>query len=421
MLSTDLYLIVAAEIAGVLLVATALLGFKNRSLRLSTRAMKERLEKTMEQIKLARSGNSEASAQVCEQTSYVEYIESQVTNTRHYHENLGSTQDIALDIEPGTPLAHRTAALRHALLMAEIEAFANRDQAGEPDWKSLRYKYEQIFAFNEDYDDDSASEDNSAHEEELEDLERQLENSKKRAKNLEKFKTLYLDLEAKWDASSQEAQSQYKNLSQLAADADESGNLSRAIGEYHSVYEGVTKIIEGGVDAAISQTVSTPRDSSDELKRLREVAADQHKIIENLQRKLNDASSDEERAHVVSGLQGELQKQLRFAQESETCIQLLEDELTTTNTELDQLRSRSGKMQQVKTDLRELRQVNDELDLKVQSVSHENRKLQKKVKELASAPKVDSGDSRKLRRELSEMEEKYNDLEEKFLDLKLKQ
>jgi len=55
-------------------------------------------------------------------TSYLAFIEQQIETTRDHHKTLKSGQDIVLDIAPEAPLAHRTPALRHAMLLAEKNA-----------------------------------------------------------------------------------------------------------------------------------------------------------------------------------------------------------------------------------------------------------------------------------------------------------
>lgn len=413
MQSTDLYFIIAAEVCVLLLVVCAFLVFQNRNLRKTINALKERVQKVMRDLKAARAQAPVANAEPAVQgPTLQEAIDLQIKLTKQHHSGLGSNQDIVLDIEPGTPLPHRAAALRYAMLIAEKEAMANRDADAEPDWASLRERYDQLFAFNDDF----AEDEESASSEEVDQLKRDLENARKRVSNLEKFKNLYMDLEAEWENSTAQAKTHYDNLSEMASKMENSGEFEDALEQYNSSYSGIAKIIEAAADESKSSGI----DSSEEVKHLRAVAADQHRIIEELQKKLKAANTEEERNEVIGGLQGELQKQMRFVQESETCIQLLEDELNTTNKELEQLRARVGKVQGLKTEMMELSRSNDELDLKVQTIMMENRKLTKRVQQAEAAPKVDSGETNKLRKELAEMEAKYNDLEEKFLDLKLR-
>jgi predicted nucleic acid-binding Zn-ribbon protein len=60
------------------------------------------------------------------------------------------------------------------------------------------------------------------------------------------------------------------------------------------------------------------------------------------------------------------------------------------------------------------------MELKYHTAVSENRKLQKKLKEnKSSLAPANSAEVTKLQNELNEMSKRYNELEEKFLDLKL--
>lgn len=133
-------------------------------------------------------------------------------------------------------------------------------------------------------------------------------------------------------------------------------------------------------------------------------------------------SSDEERAEVVEELQVELNRQIRFAQESETCIQLMEDELQNANKEIEQLTSKLGKVGELKMELIETRAQNEQMRDQLFKLKTDNRKLRQKADEMAKRPAEKSGeDSTALKKELADLQAMYADLEEKFLDLKLQE
>jgi len=71
-------------------------------------------------------------------------------------------------------------------------------------------------------------------------------------------------------------------------------------------------------------------DTADEVANLRNVAASQYRIINQLQAKLMAASTASEKELVIQELQQQLQRQTRFVQESEASVELLEDELAKT-------------------------------------------------------------------------------------------
>jgi hypothetical protein len=404
-----LLLIVGAEVMVILIAILIFLLFQNRNLRRMVQQLKQKAQTLLSQIK-----NSGTDAPAHDPSGYLKFIDQQIDNTVSHHESLNSTRNIVLDIDGESALPHRTAALRHALLTAEKDAFAGDDK---PDWRALRSRYEQIFSFLED--EDSSNNDSAQSGLDSEQLRTELENAKSRINNLEKFKQLYFDLEDKWQSSKAEAQEHFNNISALASDLDASGNLSNALNDYHTSYVEVEKLIERG-SPDIVEVAGSNNQSLAEIQHLRSVAADQHRIIEGLQQRLRNASNDEERTHIVQGLQDELQKQMRFVQESETCIQLLEDELGVALKDVEQLKAKLNTLPQLKAEMVDTRNRFDQMELKYHTAVSENRKLQKKLKEnKSSLAPANSAEVTKLQNELNEMSKRYNELEEKFLDLKL--
>src|SRR5690606_27580291 len=78
----------------------------------------------------------------------------------------------------------------------------------------------------------------------------------------------------------------------------------------------------------------TDSNATKEIIKLRNVAVDQHRVIHQLQRKLEDAKDPVEVALAVRELQQQLERQTRFVKEAESCVQLLEDELAQSHEKL---------------------------------------------------------------------------------------
>ena len=424
MIAPNILLIVVAEIAVLLLVVCIVLIFQNRSLRNLVNQLKEKAQGVIRELKKTRQELAEAEKAAESATpesdgtdtaaslSYLDYVDEEISKTLEHHGTLNSNQPIALDIEPGTPLPFRTAALRHAIMMAEKEAFGRNKKL---DWQVLRERYDQLFRYHDEFEPESNNDD-------YDELHTELQNAKKRISNLERFKQLYFDLEEQWNNSKNEAKTAFDNLTTIASELDDSGRLESAINDYNESYNGLSELF-GSVSDEGLRTAGEGVGVSEEVKHLRTVAADQHRIIEGLQKQLMNVSSNEERESVVNGLQNELQKQARFIQESETCIQLLEDELNTANSELERLRQKANQISELKTDLVGMRKYGDELELKYHSALSENRMLQKQLKELVanSGSSVNDEEASRLKKELSGLIERYNELEERYLDLKMQQ
>jgi len=78
--------------------------------------------------------------------TYKKQINDQLLVTREYHKSLKAGQDITLDLNPDSPLERQTAAIRHALLVAEKEAL-NSSSDGSPNWQFLQSKFQQLIQF----------------------------------------------------------------------------------------------------------------------------------------------------------------------------------------------------------------------------------------------------------------------------------
>jgi len=413
MQASSLYLIATVEIAALLLLVCGFLVFQNRSLRQVLKKLQSRMELMLKDLKAARATSNNSAQEkraTTEKHLYKNMLNQQLEQVREHHQTLKPGQDIVLDIDPETPMPRRVAALRYALLLAEKEA-TSKHPNGTADWHLLQRKYEQIFNFHATYEPPPTSNENH---EEIESLRTELSNTKKRINNLERFKALYFDLEEKWEACKGNAHSHYKEISELTAGTENAAAIDSALKAYHSSYNDINALIEDGVEGG-TILAANKGDSTGEIRHLRAVAADQHKIITELQRKLHDASSEEQRAEIVNDLKGQLQKQVRFVQESETCIQLLEDELNTAHKELEQLRTRLRLLPQIKTQLKTLRDQNDDHEMQMYSLKSENRRLMSKLQGPTSEP----NEVARLKKEISELETRYAELEEKFLDLKL--
>lgn len=412
--TTNFILILSAEVIALCLFVIAVLLLKNRKLQRLMGKLQKRMEELLSQVRTTKQpAQPPPPPPPPPPISYSERLDGQLELTKDYHYNLGTRQDIALDLDPDAPLPRRTAALRYAFLIAEKEASA--DEAAI-NWDFLATRYQQILAFNEDY----SPEDNSHLTADLEQVREDLVQAKKRINNLERFKSLYFDLEEKWDKCKTQANETYTELKSFAEKSEQKEDLEKLLESYHNSYEGLGELIIQGTNEGLNADLNNPDAHLTELRRLRTVAADQHKIISELQEKLSTSNSLEEKTEIVQGLQTELQKQARFLQESETCIQLMEDELANANQEIETLRSRAMQAAQLKQVVKELQSSADTREQIVDSLKQENRRLAKKIKLTQEAPPEDNQEVRGLRKELSSMQSKYNDLEEKFLNLKLK-
>ncbi len=403
-------LILSVETIAACLFAMAILVLKNRKLRRGLTKLQGKIKDLRKQA--AKTQAPAAAAPTEPKISYSQYLDEQIEHTKAHHHELGSRQDIALDLDPDAPLTRRVAAIRHAVLIAEKEATANLEQIN---WDFLTSRYQQLLSYTEDYAkplESPSQEPEQSHEELLQ--------ARKRISNLERFKTLYFELEERWEKCKGEATECYSELKTLVEQADNADDFTTTLENYRSVYNEVEQLIEKGTNASVASNEKD--DDSDkhhlELQQLRSVASDQHKIITELKEQLENAETSEEAVAAIENLQTELHKQARFLQESETCIQLMEDELEAANRELIALRNKTDQLPELEFIIQELTNCAQSSDQMVDALKEENRQLAKKLELAQEAPPEGNDEIGALRTELSTAEAKYNELEEKFLNLK---
>lgn len=401
-------LILAAEALVVCVFVSGLILLKNHNLLKLIKQLRARLQTSRESL---RENMSQPSPP---QIPYDERLDEQLADTIDYHHSLGSPQDIALDLDPDSPQDRRTAALRHAFLIAEKEATASGEHVN---WNFLAGRYEQLISFHQDY----APEPTAHLQEDLNQAEHELQQARKRIDNLARFKTMYLELEERWERCKDKADGHYNELQSLAEKTEQPDNFRQLLDQYHSSYQDIDGFIENGSKGPEKNAPGAPADQQHELRRLRSMAADQHRIIRELQDKLSASSAVEEKAVIVESLQNELMKQARFLQESDTCIQLMEDELASANRQLTQLRDRANQAAPLKTEIKGLKEASETKEQIIGSLQQEVRRLNRKLKLAQETPPEDNQELRALRKGLSTLQAEYNELEEKFLSLKLKE
>jgi hypothetical protein len=266
-----------------------------------------------------------------------------------------------------------------------------------------------------------------------------IEAAKKRIENLEKFKRLFFDMEKQWGEAKSNAQDYYAQLLALSEGVHDQGQFNKVLESYHGVYDGIqhniTQIVQNpdGLHKTINITRQDPR-AAEEIVKLRNVAADQHRIINDLQRKLLAADTAEAKELIINELQQQLQRQIRFVQESEACIQLLEDELAKAHEEisfqeksLDETSALNEENKQIKNALHSFTLESKDLISNINDLEDENNLLKNHQAATPQTPiaqvatKEVSPDNKKIQSELIDLKKQYAELEEKYLDLKLGQ
>lgn len=347
--------------------------------------------------------------------SYKDYLHEQLTFTQDRFTLLAPRGDIKAVQPPETPVNQRIVALRHAFLRAE-ELGVSAVQGSEGYWDIFRQALEPLLSLGTP---DNAEE---------------LETYKTRVENLEKFKELFFDLEKRWNEAQAKAQGHYDELLAMAGGDFDPDNFRYVLGQYRDSYNDVTQYIYTTRSAATDQPLGEnktiniirqdPR-AAEEIIKLRNVAADQHRVINNLQRRLEEATTAEARELLIKDLEQQLQRQIRFVQECDTCVQVLEEELAKANekiSQLEELIDRESNLkeenQAMKNTLYSFTQESKGLLAEIETLEQENVQLRSALQD--SEGDGNPEDSRHYQQELSQLRKQYAELEGKYLELKLK-
>ena len=393
---SNLAFISAIEVFVVLLFACVLLLIYTRNLKSLLTALQGKLAQLIKELKKSKAAYRDIKQKLQSETSpnnaYKKQINDQLLLTRQYHLTLGATQDIALDLNVKAPLDRQMAAFRHAVLIAEKEAlYASETQT--PNWIILQSKLEQLVQFYQSKKTDPTDENSQDTDKEA--LQDTINTQKKRIENLEKFKKLFFDMEKQWNEAKQQAQNYHQQLSGMAAHVEDKESFNNILDQYHTVYDRVSDMIEhtaasdGPRINTLEITKMDPRSQS-EINKLRNVAADQHRIISELERKLQEAKSIEEKDAVMNDLSEQLQRQTRFVQESETCIKLLEDELNRAMQQISDIEAPPVESDDTKNQNKNLKNMVEQFSLESKEMLQSIERLEQENKQLLGQLDINS-------------------------------
>ncbi|GAB1257961.1 hypothetical protein NBRC116494_24630 [Aurantivibrio plasticivorans] len=485
-LSSFVFYAIVEAIVFLLIVAGFLYVFLKRA-QSQNKALEDKNQRLIDEYKALHAKILEEREEHNATNTYKKQINDQILATRQYHKKLGATSDITLDLNPESPVQQRTAAIRHAILIAEKEAL-NASVDGSPNWQFLEAKFQQIIQFfvdlapkpepsttppeppAEESADTQLIEELEAKlsmiEEILEDKHQEIDELTlakttldKRVENLEKFKTLFFEMEDQWKAAKEEAQKYYEQLSAMRDEVSDTETFDDLLTRYHAVYNEVESTIQSiqGIDTPSTQppsannltpdnvSVNLPTNNTneaqilldsdqralDELSKLRTLTTDQHRLIAQLQTKLKDADTIEQKEAIIGELEKELQKQSNFVRESEMCIQLMEDELQRVTSEskrlaqlLNEANSELSQVPQMQTTIRQFSVESKELIAQLADLEKVNTELQQEFDSLkansATAPAPAGEGTNELKAELQSLQAKYAELEERYLEARMK-
>lgn len=412
----------AAELLALLLLVCGFLLIHTRSLKKLVSRLQDRLQTVAQDLKKTKQAYKEMEDSIPEASSYVDLLDNQLETNRDYHQSLEPDQDITLDLSPKTPLPRQLASLRHAFLITEKEAALSSETDNQPNWAVIQAKLGNLMNFfkGAGTGEESGGEDVQA-------LQQALEDSQQRIENLEKFKTLFFELEDKWQAAQSDASQYHQQLTQMADGHPDADTFNQLLQGYQNTYTSFENHLQSGINpgggVTHAQEVGTERPAaSEELDRLKSVAASQHQLISELQHRLEIAYSTADKEAVIEDLKTQLDQQLRYMQESETCIKLLESELDDAHDQISRLEAQANSPQ-IPPDLMEkLNILKDErvmMHKTIQNLQQENEQLVLQMQASLTEP-GQGGANEELVQELKQLQHQYTELESKYLALRMK-
>jgi hypothetical protein len=413
-----LVLAVAIEIYLALLIATVVVILYASKQKQLVRRQQEKLLELIETIKTVSSPTSAT-------TSYKQLIYDQLELTQDRFALIAPRSDISEAQPSNLPINQRIVALRYAFLRAE-ELGTTEVPGSEGYWNVFRQTLEPLLPTGIDAELDASL--ITARNEELEIY-------KKRVENLEKFKKLFFDLEKRWNEAQTNAQGYYNELHAMADGIEDRERYEMLLEQYGNSYNEITHYMHSTNAAITGQPVEgktinivrqDPR-ATEEIMKLRNVAADQYRVISNLQRKLEDAKTAEEKDIVIKELEQQLQRQVRFVQESDTCVQLLEEELNKAHEQIakqeekiERDHSLEEENQRIKETLQNFTYESKELLGNLENLERENNQLKNDLENTHTISGEDPANLQQIQSEFAELRKQYTELEEKYLELKFK-
>ena len=416
---STLVLAVALEIYLLLLIATVVLIFYALKQKKLIRRQQEKLRELIETIKTTSSPAAPAGK------SYKQLIYDQIELTQDRFALIAPRSDIS-EVQPSDlPINQRIVALRYAFLRAE-ELGTTEVPGSEGYWNVFRQTLEPLLQSAATPESDASLEQPDNEE---------LEMYKKRVENLEKFKKLFFDLEKRWNEAQANAQGYYNELYAMADGVEDRERYEMLLGQYGNSYNEITQYMHSTNAAITGQPVENktiniirqdPR-AAEEIMKLRNVAADQYRVISNLQRKLEEAVTAEEKDLVIKELEQQLQRQVRFVQESDTCVQLLEEELNKAHEKIAEQAGILGheheleeENQRIKETLQNFTHESKELLGNLEDLERENDHLKNSMDQTDTDSGATPANLQQIQTEFAELRKQYTELEEKYLELKFK-
>ncbi|AFU98022.1 hypothetical protein [Simiduia agarivorans] len=335
----------AIEVILVLLVLCGLLLFHAKGLKAAIQALQNRLSQALSELKAAKLAQNSQPADIDES------LQAQIADTEAFHAQQNPDRSIEADLAPDSPPARLAAALRHRFLKTEQAAH----RQGVHDWDQLVQAYQPMLdskkAPSQEPLQDNPTPDPGAlsYEEQRHEIAR--------------FKRLFTTMEGQWKEAKNKAEGYYQELIRLIGSTEDPAQ------------QALKALAESELAQLSQQQVPVPARSADgpnrdDLDHLKSENAAQREQIEQLKARLADLPEGDQTG-LIGDLERQLEKQLRLMQESEVCIELLEQEIAGLNKKLAESKSDLPDSPNIDKLFKEKQQ----LSKKIQQLEGENEQL----------------------------------------------
>lgn len=330
----------AAEIFTLIMLLCVFLILHTSKLKKLVKGLQRKVQDLLTDLQQTKRAYAEMQDLLEESNSgdYSSILDEQLENTREYHQNLNPDRDISLDLAEDTPMPRQIASLRHAFLVTEKEAsLSGEDNA--PNWLVIQSKLAAIIGFFKSSNDPG-----------LQTLEKGADAIPELQNALQEKHQHISELEGNLSEAQREAQAIHQGLQQIEvsdAEQEQFNNLLQRLQNAISNLGGDGELVT--LTEQVTNTVEVVRESergNEELMQLRALTADQHSMINQLQQRLKSAQTPEEKTLLINDLSEQLERQKRFMQEAETCIELMDNELNEANASIRDLQAKVEQLKQ---------------------------------------------------------------------------
>jgi hypothetical protein len=370
MLIPNWLVIGAAELFALLLLICAFFVVHTNKLKTFTSGLQKKIQELLTDLKQTKQAYNEMQDLISEESSYSDILDEQLNQTREYHLSLNPDQDITLDLDPSSPMPRQIASLRYAFLISEKEASLTSEDGKNANWMVIQSKLANIIGFF------------SSNNESIKTFEEDADPVADLQDALATTQQEMSDIKGQFSNIQMETQSYHDELSNIAVAEHDQEKFNDLLERYQAALSGLGNTESGPAYQARSTTNTVevvrdaPRDNS-ELDALRGLTSEQHSLINQLQQRLRQAQTPEEKTSLINDLSEQLEQQKRFMKESEMCIQLMDNELDDANSKIHELESTLARQSSKSGSAREndlTEELNKQAEL-IKRLEQENQQL----------------------------------------------